>query len=1072
MAVRTFSIKFLGEVADFQKKAKMAKSSLDDVRTAATSPGLENALGRMSNIGDSLKGAGTKVSNFGGGLTKYITAPAVGAVSAVAGIALATGWGRLKGLDSAKLQIEAMKLEGVDAAKVINEDVLNALEGSAFTLQEAGAQAAGFLSTGIKPGKDLEEQIRLVADATTRSTADFSGMSRMMMKVEGNGKLTGEVMTQMAENGLFVMPMLQDAFGKTGEEIQKMVSDGKVSSTQFKDILEKNVAGAAQASGDSAEGMVANFKTAFSNLGALVLGEVFPQIKESFKGATELFRSDEFSAKAKEIGQSVADGFGKAVDGVKRLVEWWGELSPQAKKLAGVVAIVAVAAGPFLIVVGKMATGMGAVLTVAPKLVAGIAAIATPVGLIVAGIALLVAGLVWFFTQTELGRTIVEKAWAGIKSAAAAVVDWWTTTAQPALTEGWAKVKDAAAVVADWFQNDLMPVLAAVWDGIKSAAKDAADWYNTHLAPVFSAFGELFSAVMERIAQVASWLWETNLKPTFGFIGAAWSVLWAAVQLAWDKIGPPLMAYIGGAFNGMKIVLSTIWDSIKIYTETALGVIKGVIKTVTALINGDWAGAWEAVKETFRVAWDGTRRLIERVVGGVRDWLGSVWTTIKNTAKTAWEGVRDEVMGVVNPLRDKIVGAFEAAKDGISDAFIEVKAAAAVPINFVINTVWNDGLRKVIGMIPGVEEPGRVTPIKGYEGGGHTGWGSRTKKAGDVHGREYVLTAPETEKMGGPRGVEDWKRIILEGQRPGYEKGGYVWPTTTRRLTPNYGGHSGIDIPAPAGTPTYAVQSGRVGHTGYGRGFGKAVFLNDLHGQRWVYGHHSSIGVSPGQSVGRGQRLGGIGTTGNSTGNHLHIEAAIARFGQARNRAYTFGLLTGSQSPGATDPGAASLLALPGKIAGIISGIKKTLTGPWGGMIKTGFLLDAVLSAKDWMLDKLMGRGDKVGQIDRSSSRLGGYASGVRNARKGLWWAGEDGPELIHGAGGETVIPHRQSLDLAAQVVGKSSSSRSQSDVDAIFERLIAAMESREPAQVHVSLDEGDIRRVVRAELRNSKTGA
>lgn len=84
--------------------------------------------------------------------------------------------------------------------------------------------------------------------------------------------------------------------------------------------------------------------------------------------------------------------------------------------------------------------------------------------------------------------------------------------------------------------------------------------------------------------------------------------------------------------------------------------------------------------------------------------------------------------------------------------------------------------------------------------------------------------------------------------------------------------HNAIDIAAPRGTPVYAYTNGKVVTAGWGNMTGNYVVIDHGSGLRTKYLHLSSISVSAGQSVVVGQKIGGVGTTGYSTGNHLHFE--------------------------------------------------------------------------------------------------------------------------------------------------------------------------------------------------------
>ena len=88
--------------------------------------------------------------------------------------------------------------------------------------------------------------------------------------------------------------------------------------------------------------------------------------------------------------------------------------------------------------------------------------------------------------------------------------------------------------------------------------------------------------------------------------------------------------------------------------------------------------------------------------------------------------------------------------------------------------------------------------------------------------------------------------------------------------------HAGIDLAGPVGTPIYATADGVVGEAGYNSGgYGNLVKIDHGRGIETRYGHLSTIMVSPGQRITRGQQIGRMGSTGRSTGSHLHYEVRI-----------------------------------------------------------------------------------------------------------------------------------------------------------------------------------------------------
>jgi len=114
---------------------------------------------------------------------------------------------------------------------------------------------------------------------------------------------------------------------------------------------------------------------------------------------------------------------------------------------------------------------------------------------------------------------------------------------------------------------------------------------------------------------------------------------------------------------------------------------------------------------------------------------------------------------------------------------------------------------------------------------------------------------------------------------------GLIWPTSGP-VTSGYGMrwgsmHAGIDIAPPYGTPVYAANSGTVIFAGGQGGYGNLVLVNHGGGFVTAYAHLSGFATGSGASVGRGQLIGYIGSTGDSTGPHLHFETRVG--GSAQN---------------------------------------------------------------------------------------------------------------------------------------------------------------------------------------------
>jgi len=108
-----------------------------------------------------------------------------------------------------------------------------------------------------------------------------------------------------------------------------------------------------------------------------------------------------------------------------------------------------------------------------------------------------------------------------------------------------------------------------------------------------------------------------------------------------------------------------------------------------------------------------------------------------------------------------------------------------------------------------------------------------------------------------------------------YGTGTFIWPTVSRLISGNdfWSGHLGLDIGAPMGAPIYAADSGVVVYSAaIGGGYGLMIMIDHGNGFHTLYAHLSTLVARCGSNVGQGQTIAYSGSTGNSTGPHLHFE--------------------------------------------------------------------------------------------------------------------------------------------------------------------------------------------------------
>ncbi|NJN81147.1 MAG: peptidoglycan DD-metalloendopeptidase family protein [Caldilineaceae bacterium] len=139
-----------------------------------------------------------------------------------------------------------------------------------------------------------------------------------------------------------------------------------------------------------------------------------------------------------------------------------------------------------------------------------------------------------------------------------------------------------------------------------------------------------------------------------------------------------------------------------------------------------------------------------------------------------------------------------------------------------------------------------------------------------VTGRQLIIP-------GGTKSFVQTQAVAYTGEAPSFASkgsGAFDWPTAGSIGQKFWSGHPAIDIGAWTGAPVAAADGGYVAVAtgGWNGGYGNHVIIDHGNGFVTLYAHLNSIFVRPGENVSRGEHIGSVGNTGNSTGPHLHFE--------------------------------------------------------------------------------------------------------------------------------------------------------------------------------------------------------
>ncbi|MEK4023516.1 peptidoglycan DD-metalloendopeptidase family protein [Sporosarcina sp. FSL W7-1283] len=371
---------------------------------------------QLTNFGTGLKSISDKAGKIGSSLTKKITLPAVGAASALGGIALVKGFGRLVGIDTARAKLKGL---GHDATGVENimKSALESVKGTSYGMDEAATTAANAVAAGIEPGKELTKYLSLTGDAAAIAGAGLGEMGSILNKVQTSNKAYNGELQQLSDRGLPIYQWLAKEAGVAEDAVFDLAKSGKVSSEMLMNAIEKNIGGAAKKMGEeSFTAGLSNMWAAVGRIGASFLdaggkgGGFFSQMKPMIANFTD--RIDDIGVTAERVGVKAGEMFTGFIDKMKSLKASYDNLSPSMQSLLKNTVLIgsafAIGIGPLILglskvgglvanvslVVGPLLTKMASMGGLLGTLKVGFAALTGPVGLTVAAIAgLTVAGI-------------------------------------------------------------------------------------------------------------------------------------------------------------------------------------------------------------------------------------------------------------------------------------------------------------------------------------------------------------------------------------------------------------------------------------------------------------------------------------------------------------------------------------------------------------------------------------------------------------------------------------------------------------------------------------------------------
>ena len=653
-------------------------------------------------------------------------------MGAVSGVIAAAGIGQAIGASITEGAALQQSLGGVETLFKDSADKVKGFANEAY--KTTGLSANAYMENVTGFSASLLQSL----GGDTDKAAETANMAMIDMSDNANKMGTSMESIQLAYQGFAkqnytMLDNLKLGYGGTKQEMQRLLSDAekltgvKYDMNNLSDVysaihaIQENLditGTTAREAATTFTGSFESMKAAAQNvLGKLSLGEDIQPALQALMETTSTFL---FGNLIPMIGNILKQIPNLILGGIKGVFS--GIFGEGLGSIMG--GIVTALGSAFLAfkafsAVQGMLSGIPAVLTTIKTAVTGLFTTmsANPIGIAIAAIAALTAGLVYFFTQTEMGRQI----WQGF-------MDWfsgvWQSVA-PVLTEVWNGIVETATTVWNHMMAVVAPIIQAVVDFIRSVWDGISLWWTENQGLIQQTFTTVWNAIQTVIQMVMP-------------------IIQSIIETAMNILAP----FIEATWNNIFTVVTTVWELIKIAIQTAMDVISGIIKAVMQVINGDWRGAWETIKGVGEAIWKGLSAAGKAIFDGFAQILSNIWNTIKSVASSAWEGLKSTVLGLIDGLVQGAQRAWESMKQGVSDLVSNV-------------TSIFDGIRNI-----DLWSAGKAI-LDGFLGGLKSAWDSVTDFVGGIAGwiadhkgpieydRKLLIPAGNAIMQGLDRGLQD-----------------------------------------------------------------------------------------------------------------------------------------------------------------------------------------------------------------------------------------------------------------------------------------------------------------------------
>lgn len=658
-------------IGNLEKQLKETKSAYGENSREANEMAakLNNAKTAVSGVEAEMRQMETTSKQSSSALGSFREKLSLGAIAGVASSAVSTLTGGIGDMVSQAAEAsDAMQkfnstMEfagfGKDAIKTAGAAVKKYADDTVYDLGTVSNTTAQLAANGVKDYTGLTEAAGNLNAVAGGNADTFGSVAMVLTQTAGAGKLTTENWNQMADAIPGASGKLQEAMKKNGAytgNFRDAMTDGQITADEFNQAIKQlgmtDAAKEAAASTSTFEGAIgslqANIVTGIQDIinqiGKANLTEMISTLSNGVVGALKLVvgalktvSEHQTAFKALAVGVVAFFAAFKTISTITTVVKAIKSFNETVKLSKGVM--------------------------MAFNAVMGI----NPFVLTIAAIAAVVAGLVYFFTQTKEGK----KVWQDF-------TNW--------LGEKWKMISEKATAIfkglADFFKS--------LWNGIKETTVNLWTTITTVVSEKWNAFINKAKSIFETLKNVFTVIWMA-IKEIFvgtwtvisSLITAAFNIWLAVVKTIWT----PIIAFFKGIWNNVKSVFTTTWNAIKGFLTPVFNAIKTVISVVFEAIKAYFTAVLNFYKKIFMTVFNAIKAVVTTVVNAIKSVITTVWNAIKSVTSSVWNSIKSVITSVVNSIKSVVTSVWNALKSVTSSVWNGIKSATS--------SVWN-GIKSVI----------------------------------------------------------------------------------------------------------------------------------------------------------------------------------------------------------------------------------------------------------------------------------------------------------------------------------------------------------------------------------------